>query len=640
MALVKKSALTSPKAGQAVDTVADKAATSRAPRPAPRRAASKGTSVVDRIDQATQELAGGLSQSSAAANELQRSMERISSGAEQAAGAAQQSLGAITMLGDGFRTARERAEEARRRAEIVQGAFAEASAQIEASIAAITLNATRQLGTVEIVGALEGAASTIGELGRTVADLAEQTSLLALNAAIEAARAGDGGSAFAVVADEVRALAEAAETNAGEMDVLAAGTTEDVRAVAQRIADAASIAAREAESGAAVITRLANARGDLAAVAANAQDILQASIEADSAAREAERGASGIASAAEEASAAAAEAQQAIIQQTISLDQSQQTAEALGALTETLSGDADNHAAAIQVAASAEELSATVQELSGAAGQIMVAIEQIGRGAEAQAAATIQANGAMAQIEKAAELASRRSTDAADRIAAVVESLRIGRETIDSLARGVETALDETRAVLALLGRLGQSGRRIEKITDNLALTAVQTNMLAVSGSVESTRASEAGQGFANVAGDIRKLSRESAANAEAAKDAVRSIQDQLGLVRADLDQIVGAAEGELARNRALVDRFEAIAAELATALSASRGIADDADAVLSAAREVKAGTEAVAAAAELAAGAVREAGSAARQQSQSAELLAAAIEEIASLASALTTRG
>lgn len=604
-------------------------------RPVP-KPKGKARTAAGRIDQATLELASGLSQSAAAAAELQRSMDQISSGAEEAAGAAQESLGLISSLASSFRDARERATESRRQVDTVQSAFLEMNAQLDNSIAAIELNARRQLGSVEVIVSLETAAASIGDIGQAVADVFEQTSMLALNATIEASRAGDEGKGFAVVADEVRALAETSEANAGDIQTLAAGIAETIRAVAGRVRDAASLASTEAAAGREVIDKIEAARSDLSLLSEGAEQILSAAVEADAGVREAERGAEQVASAAEQQSAATAEAQQAIQQQSVSLDQSQQTAEALGALTGELHSDEGNREAVEQVAAAAEELSATVQELSGAAAEILVAVEQINRGAQIQAAATLQANSAMEQIERAAIIAKDRARASAERITAISSSVQQSRDRTTRLADGVGTALEETQAVLQMLTALNGTVRQIEKNSDGLALLAVQTSMLAVSGSVEATRAAEAGLGFATVANDIRKLSRASADSAERTKDVIRSIQDEVATIRRDLDQIVGAAESELGRNRVLVERFRAVEIDLQTARAASEAIEDAASAVLRSVREVKSGTEQIAAAAEEASSAAREAGAAARQQSQACEELAAAIEEIASLAGVL----
>jgi methyl-accepting chemotaxis protein len=636
MALVKKAALGARAARSKAGIAEAPEAAVRAPR---RPRAKKPVNAAERIDQATQELVSGLAEGAAAAAELQRAVDQISSGAEEAAGAAQESLGLIGNLRTGFREASDRAASAERQTKAMQTSVAEAATNISASVAAILLNARRQLGSVAVIERLEHAASTIATVGETVGDLSEQTGMLALNASIEAARAGDNGKGFAIVADEVRELADTAEKNATDIQQLANGIVTEIQAVAQSIGASSEAAGRDAAMGTALVESLADVRATLGLLMTGAQEIAGSAIEADAAAVEAERGAEQVASAAEEQSAAAAEAQQAIQQQAISLDQSQQTAEALGDLTTRIDGSEADTAVTEEVAAAAEQLSATVQELSGASGQILVAIEQIARGAEMQSAATQQANAAMAQIEKSAALAQSRATASSDRVIELIALIDSGRRDIDRLVAGVRGAVEDTRGMLQQLAGIGETARHIEKIGDNLSLVALQTNMLAVSGAVEATRAGEAGAGFATVTGDIRKLAREAATNAGDTKDVARAIQDQLAMVRAELEQIAVAGEAEASGNMALIDRLAAMTEALESTRQANMIILDNAELILRSAREVRVGSEHIATAAELAASAAREAGIAARQQAQGAEDLAAAIEDIAALAAALASK-
>ena len=638
MALVKTAALAAkPTSGSKELPKAQPAArtSSTSARRAQDRSRVRREKASERIAAATEELAAGIAQASAAAKQLRRSLEEIAAAGEEAAGAAQESQKAISGLGAVFTRARGGAERSRQSTEALQVLLIEVGAQIDSSVTAVSASAARQLASIDIVAKLEQSARTVGEITGTVSDISDKTNLLALNAAIEAARAGEHGRGFAVVAEEVRAFAEISERSAREVQALAGTIVTEVRTLAQRVGTAAERAEAEARSGRTVLTTLDALRDGMAAMAKGAQAIALATAEAEAGSLEAQRGAEQVASAAEEQAAAAAEAQQAVQQQTTSLEQSQQTAQSLAQLAEALQGEGVRLEGE-QIASAAEQLSATVQELSGAASEILSAMDEISRGARIQGVATQQSAAAVSQIERAVVSTRDVATASVERMATIAPLLAEGRATVGRLSQSVADAVGETEAVIGLIAPLEGAGRQIERIVDGIALIAVQTNMLAVSGSVEAARAGQFGRGFANVSADIRGLARDSATNAGRMKDVVREIADQIAAVRRGLEEIVFASKPEIAKNSATAQRLATVEADTQSLRKNADEILAGTEEVLVVVRQVVTGTQQIASAAEQTSGAASEAAVAAREQARGAEDLAAAIEEIASLADEL----
>ena len=635
MALVKKSKIAADNAKPTIAAVSSPVVPAKSnlrhAMPVP-----QNQTISERVAAATEELASGLAQASAATKELGRSMEQIASGADEAAGASQEQSAAIKRIVAHLSAGRAAADTSGRRSEAVLASLAETSGQIAVSVRAIQRNAERQLASVNVIAELERRARDIGEITQTVSRISDQTNLLALNAAIEAARAGEQGRGFAVVADEVRALAETSDKSAQAVQQLANTIQTDVGEVVDGLKKAAEAATNDAKAASSVLENLEARRNDMARIAEDSRAILTAALEAERAATEAQKGAEQVASAAEEQSSGAGEAQTAVQQQAKSLEQSQQAAQALAVLAEDLRKGKAGSSGAEQIGSAAEELSATIQELSSAATQITAAVEQINRACQLQASATHQTSAALAQIERSAKLTQENGKAANQRVEAIESALEKSRASVEGLIDGVSNAMTNTRASATTVNRLRTAGRQIEKTIDAITSIALQTSMLAVSGSVEAARSGDAGRGFAVVSNDIRSLAREASENVERAKDTVQSILDQIAILQRDLDQIIVSAEVEVQNNRVVSASLQKIGNEVEALGTASQVIVESSEAILQAAVETAAGARQIASAAEDASAASREAATAAAEQSQGAEDLAAAIEEIASLADEL----
>ncbi len=108
--------------------------------------------------------------------------------------------------------------------------------------------------------------------------------------------------------------------------------------------------------------------------------------------------------------------------------------------------------------------------------------------------------------------------------------------------------------------------------------------MLAVSGAVEAARAGDAGRGFALVSNDIRSLAREASESVERIKDTIRSILEQISILRRDIEQIIAAGNLEVQNNRAVIKTLENMTGEIVLLENANKTIQQGADAILVAA--------------------------------------------------------
>jgi methyl-accepting chemotaxis protein len=600
------------------------------------RTLAKQQQAAERIAAATAQLASGIAEASSAAEELKRASEQIATGAEEASSAAQESLSAFQQVGMSITRQLQNAEVSRGKGEACETLIVRTGADVGALIANIGIAAQRQTASVRLVSELETQAANIGDIVKAVARIADQTNLLALNAAIEAARAGKHGKGFAVVADEVRTLAETSEKSAKQIQDLVGQIQADVKTIAGGINTSAKTMEEEVEKGKTVTVQLEQIRLDAVEIVKGIGEIAANASQSNAASQQALKGSQSIAAAAEEQSSAAEESSKTVAEQTQALAECEQAAQSLAELAEDLKNSTDVAKSAEQVASAAEELSSAVQEINRSSAQITTALDQIRKGAEVQSSASEESAAATNQIEKGLEIAQKRATASAEKVIAIKNLLGENKIAVNGLITGLSTSADASRASIKQMNDLELVSRRIDKIVEAISTVSIQTNMLAVNGAIEAARAGEFGKGFVVVATDIRNLAHDSSENADRIKDLVKAVQDQIGVVSRDLNEIVASAVTEVEKARSTTADLLSIEGEIQVVEKGALEILAASEEISAAIAQVKKGIEQISAAATEADKAATEAAGAAQQQAKGAEDLAAAIEEISSLADEL----
>jgi len=600
------------------------------------RTLAKQQQAAERIAAATGQLSSGINEAASAAEELKRASDQIAAGAEEASGAAQESMAAFTQVTGAIARQLQNADINQSKAEASQTLVVKTSADVGSLVANVSVAGQRQLASVAMVSELEKQAANIGDIVKAVARIADQTNLLALNAAIEAARAGKHGKGFAVVADEVRTLAETSERSAKEIQDLVGQIQQDVKEIAGGITASAKSVEGQIDKGKAITTQLDSIGTDIIELVKGITEIAAGAKQSDAAAKEALKGSEDIAAAAVQQSAAAEETAKTVEEQAQALAESEQAAQALSELAEDLKNSTDVAKSAEEVASSAEELSSAVEEINRASAQIMTAIGQIRSGAQTAAAASEESAAAVNQIEKGIEVAQQRATDGSTRVKNMQTLLTTNKASVDELINGIMDSVASTQNSIKQVKDLEQVSRRIDKIVEAITTVSIQTNMLAVNGSIEAARAGEFGKGFVVVSTDIRNLARDSAENADSIKDLVKAVQDQIGLVSSDLEEIVKSAQNEAEQAKISTVNLNQIEIDVVEIERGTTEILAASNEIAVAIAQAKKGIEQISSAAQEAEKATDEAVSAAVQQSKGAEELASAIEEIASLADEL----
>lgn len=178
------------------------------------------------------------------------------------------------------------------------------------------------------------------------------------------------------------------------------------------------------------------------------------------------------------------------------------------------------------VAATAQEISSSSEELTSASEEIAEAVSDIATGAQEQSTKSEDVSKAMSDMNLSVQEVARNSEKAAQ---SSLESNKLiqnlgcmSKDLIDKMDNIKNAVNDSSRVITELDEKSKQIGEIVSLITN----IADQTNLLALNAAIEAARAGEHGRGFAVVANEVRKLAEDSGNAAKQIAKLIHEMQD------------------------------------------------------------------------------------------------------------------
>lgn len=197
-------------------------------------------------------------------------------------------------------------------------------------------------------------------------------------------------------------------------------------------------------------------------------------------------------------------------------------------MRELISGAANTAYAVIE---SSKVVGDTSEQITIASNEVARTVQEIAQGASAQAADSEQGADTMSNLADKINAVSEYTNDIAEFSDSTIRLTEEGLISVEDLEMKAKETTAINQEIIVDTQELSGHSEAIGEIIKVIENIAAQTNLLSLNAAIEAARAGDAGQGFAVVAEEIRKLASQSASATKNISDIIINTQSQTARV-------------------------------------------------------------------------------------------------------------
>ncbi len=191
-----------------------------------------------------------------------------------------------------------------------------------------------------------------------------------------------------------------------------------------------------------------------------------------------------------------------------------------------------------------KEVQETAQDVGESASEMIQTTTTIAEDSQTQTTRANQLAQAVQKVSDSISEMAKSADESAQTAKLTLEASQQGGEAVENTLMGMQGIRREVQGISKRIKTLGDRSLEISEIADTINDLSRQTNLLSLNAAIEAAGAGEAGERFAVVANEVRKLASDSSESSQRVSQLIKNIQEEVQEVITTVEDGIREVEG------------------------------------------------------------------------------------------------